>query len=152
MWEPFRQSLEQWVPECRIVYDKFHILQHANQAVDEVRRAEFFRQRRRGARSGTGEALAAIDQLAQPESWEATATERTVCPEPAHSQSLSPQGKPLAVVELHLRRGHVALPTELDRSVALAAAEADGETSSHVAGSSRGHLELLPDEGTDGSY
>jgi len=29
MWEPFRQSLEQWVPECRIVYDKFHILQHA---------------------------------------------------------------------------------------------------------------------------
>src|SRR6267143_7215200 len=26
MWEPFRQSLEQWVPECRIIYDKFHIL------------------------------------------------------------------------------------------------------------------------------
>src|SRR6266576_3004243 len=43
MWEPFRPSLEQWVPECRIVYDKFHILQHAGQAVDEVRRAEFFR-------------------------------------------------------------------------------------------------------------
>jgi transposase len=43
MWEPFRQSLEQGVPECRIVYDKFHILQHASQAVDEVRRAEFFR-------------------------------------------------------------------------------------------------------------
>jgi transposase len=31
------------VPECRIVYDKFHILQHASRAVDEVRRAEFFR-------------------------------------------------------------------------------------------------------------
>ena len=31
------------MPECRIVYDKFHILQHASQAVDEVRRAEFFR-------------------------------------------------------------------------------------------------------------
>ena len=44
MWERFRQSLEQWVPECRIVYDKFHILQHASRAVDEVRRAEFFRQ------------------------------------------------------------------------------------------------------------
>ena len=43
MWERFRQSLEQWVPECRIVYDKFHILQHASRAVDEVRRAEFFR-------------------------------------------------------------------------------------------------------------
>lgn len=43
MWEPYRQSLEQWVPRCRIVYDKFHIMQHAGAAVDEVRRAEFFR-------------------------------------------------------------------------------------------------------------
>ena len=37
MWEPFRQSLEQWVPQCQIIYDKFHILQHASAAVDEVR-------------------------------------------------------------------------------------------------------------------
>jgi len=44
MWEPYRQSIEQWTSRCRIVYDKFHILQHANAAVDEVRRAEFFRQ------------------------------------------------------------------------------------------------------------
>src|SRR5580765_3072103 len=43
MWEPYRQSIEQWAPRCRIVYDKFHIMQHANHAVDEVRRAEFFR-------------------------------------------------------------------------------------------------------------
>jgi len=43
MWEPFRQSLEQWVPQCQIIYDKFHILQHGSKAVDEVRRAEFFR-------------------------------------------------------------------------------------------------------------
>jgi transposase len=32
---------------CRIVYDKFHIMQHANDAVDEVRRAEFFRKGRK---------------------------------------------------------------------------------------------------------
>jgi transposase len=43
MWEPFRLSIEQWAPNCRIVYDKFHIMQHANRALDEVRRAEFFR-------------------------------------------------------------------------------------------------------------
>jgi transposase len=43
MWEPFRLSIEQWAPNCRIVYDKFHVMQHANQAIDEVRRAEFFR-------------------------------------------------------------------------------------------------------------
>ena len=44
MWEPFRLSIEQWAPQCKIVYDKFHILQHANDAIDEVRKAEFFRQ------------------------------------------------------------------------------------------------------------
>jgi transposase len=32
------------VPQCKIVYDKFHIIQHANDAIDEVRKAEFFRQ------------------------------------------------------------------------------------------------------------
>lgn len=44
MWGPFRQSIEQWAPQCKIVYDKFHIIQHANDAIDEVRKAEFFRQ------------------------------------------------------------------------------------------------------------
>jgi len=43
MWEPYTNSILKWVPECRIVFDKFHVMQHANAAVDEVRRAEFFR-------------------------------------------------------------------------------------------------------------
>jgi transposase len=46
MWEPYRQSIAQWAPNCRIVYDKFPIMQHANKATDEVRRAEFFRKGR----------------------------------------------------------------------------------------------------------
>ena len=44
MWEPFRSSIQEWAPDCQIVYDKFHIIQHANDAIDEVRKAEFFRQ------------------------------------------------------------------------------------------------------------
>ena len=28
MWQPFRQSIEEWLPECRIVYDKFRIMTH----------------------------------------------------------------------------------------------------------------------------
>jgi transposase len=43
MWEPFTMSILKWAPQCRIVFDKFHVMQHANKAVDEVRRAEFFR-------------------------------------------------------------------------------------------------------------
>ncbi len=44
MWEPYRLSLQHCVRDCRLVYDKFHVLQHAKAAIDEVRRAEFFRQ------------------------------------------------------------------------------------------------------------
>jgi transposase len=57
MWEPYRLSIEQWAPQCQIIYDKFHIMQHANAAIDEVRRAEFFRKggRMRGvARANAG--------------------------------------------------------------------------------------------------
>jgi transposase len=43
MWQAFTNSIQEWAPRCRIVYDKFHVMQHANAAVDEVRRAEFFR-------------------------------------------------------------------------------------------------------------
>lgn len=43
MWEPFTASILKWAPQCRIVFDKFHVMQHAGKAVDEVRRAEFFR-------------------------------------------------------------------------------------------------------------
>jgi transposase len=44
MWEPFRLSLRTQVPHAKIVYDKFHVLRHASEALDETRRAEFFRQ------------------------------------------------------------------------------------------------------------
>jgi transposase len=45
MWEPYTNSIREHCPNCRIVYDKFHVIQHANAAVDEVRRAEFFRKK-----------------------------------------------------------------------------------------------------------
>jgi transposase len=43
MWQPFKTSILEHAQNCAIVYDKFHIMQHANKAGDETRRAEFFR-------------------------------------------------------------------------------------------------------------
>ena len=43
MWKPFRNSTETNAPQAEIIYDKFHILQHLNQALDEVRRIEYKR-------------------------------------------------------------------------------------------------------------
>jgi len=44
MYEAFRLSIEANAPLCDIIYDKFHVMSLANDAVAEVRRAEFFRQ------------------------------------------------------------------------------------------------------------
>jgi transposase len=44
-WEPFGPSLRVHLPQARIAYDKFHVLRHATEAVDETRRAEFFHKR-----------------------------------------------------------------------------------------------------------
>ena len=45
MWKPYLQSLRDHLPKAAIVFDKFHVMKHVNAAVDETRRAEFFRQR-----------------------------------------------------------------------------------------------------------
>ena len=68
MWAPFRQSIEQWAPQCKIVYDKFHILQHANDAIDEVRRAEFFRKGKTKARTDQRQEVVADEPVEEPDS------------------------------------------------------------------------------------
>jgi len=42
MWEPFYQTVIACVPDAvdKIVFDRFHVAQHMNEAVDQVRRAE----------------------------------------------------------------------------------------------------------------
>jgi transposase len=40
MWQPFVQAAEKMVPKADIVFDKFHIPKHLNEAVDTVRRQE----------------------------------------------------------------------------------------------------------------
>jgi len=42
MWEPFISSVKDKVPDgpAKIVFDRFHIMQHMNEAVDKVRRQE----------------------------------------------------------------------------------------------------------------
>jgi len=43
MWKAYRQSVSAYCRNAKIIYDKFHIIRHLNNALDEVRRAEFFR-------------------------------------------------------------------------------------------------------------
>ena len=43
MWKPFRNSLHDHAPQAEIIYDKFHVLGHLNDAIDKVRRQEYMR-------------------------------------------------------------------------------------------------------------
>jgi transposase len=43
MWKPFRNALARNAPKARVVFDKFHIMRHLSDALDEVRRSEYRR-------------------------------------------------------------------------------------------------------------
>lgn len=43
MWKPFRAAMERHAPQAAILYDKFHVLRHLNEAMDQVRKAEYKR-------------------------------------------------------------------------------------------------------------
>jgi transposase len=43
MWKAFRASAETHVPQAAILYDKFHVLRHLNEAMDQVRKSEYKR-------------------------------------------------------------------------------------------------------------
>ena len=45
MCAPFVASIRDHLPKAAIVFDKFHVMRHVNDAVDETRRQEFFRQK-----------------------------------------------------------------------------------------------------------
>src|SRR5262249_49441163 len=87
-WESYRMSIEQWAPNSRIVYDKFHIMQHANAAIDQVQGRRVFPQGRADARSGQGQALAAAEPVGEPDGRQAPGIEPTLRPQPEGVQSL----------------------------------------------------------------
>jgi transposase len=43
MWKAFRNVTEARAPQAAILYDKFHVLRHLNDAMDKVRKAEYKR-------------------------------------------------------------------------------------------------------------
>ncbi len=43
MWKPFRTVTQQRAPQAEILFDKFHVLRHFNEALDQVRKQEYAR-------------------------------------------------------------------------------------------------------------
>ena len=43
MWKPFRNATQDRAPQASILFDKFHVMRHLNDALDKVRKAEYAR-------------------------------------------------------------------------------------------------------------
>jgi transposase len=43
MWKPFRNATHKAAPQAAILFDKFHVIRHLNEALDKVRRSEYAR-------------------------------------------------------------------------------------------------------------
>lgn len=43
MWKAFEKSTRKCVPQAAILYDKFHVMRHLGEALDQVRKMEYFR-------------------------------------------------------------------------------------------------------------
>ena len=43
MWKPFRNVTARRAPQAAILFDKFHVMRHLNEALDKVRKAEYAR-------------------------------------------------------------------------------------------------------------
>ena len=45
MWKPFRNSTRSHAPQASILFDKFHVMRHLGEALDQVRKSEYARLR-----------------------------------------------------------------------------------------------------------
>ena len=43
MWKAFEKSTRKHAPQAAILYDKFHVMRHLGEALDQVRRREYAR-------------------------------------------------------------------------------------------------------------
>jgi transposase len=43
MWKPFRNVAKEKAPQAAILFDKFHVIRHLNEALDQVRKTEYAR-------------------------------------------------------------------------------------------------------------
>lgn len=43
MWKPFEKSTHEKAPQAAILYDKFHVIRHLNEALDKIRKSEYAR-------------------------------------------------------------------------------------------------------------
>ena len=121
--EYFRTELtsRQWVPGGKIIYYKFHVLGHANDAVDEVRKAEFFRQGREKRELIKGKKWLLLSRWKNLNGEHRGDLNELFRMKPASLQGLSTQRESRRAMGLQISRGHAELSRAVDGPTEMAA-------------------------------
>src|SRR5262249_52778164 len=126
MDRPYLNAVGATLPSAEIIFDKFHVLQHASAALDEVRRQEFFRAGPVMREHGRGKPVAVVATVEDGARIETQGTPGVVCGEPPTVQSLCAARATRSTLDIQDAARRPPFPDGLVQGPALATAARNG--------------------------
>ena len=113
MWKPFRNATRSYAPQASVLFDKFHVMRHLGEALDQMRKSEYAAARQGSQRHQGPEVHTAVAPR-EPHPGRAPFPSQAAASQPAAQCRLSPQGDLRAAVGLPARGLGTALLRELE--------------------------------------
>jgi transposase len=66
MWQAFRNSAARPAPQASVLFDKFHVMSHLGDALDEVRKSEYSRLKGRQRAYLKGQKYTLLSHMSRP--------------------------------------------------------------------------------------
>ncbi len=120
MHRPYLNAVGTVLKQAEIVFDKFHVLQHASAALDEVRRQEFFRAGAVMREHGRGKRWLLLRRWKTVRGSKRAELQNVVRRKPSTVQSLCTPRAARSALDVQDAAGRVELSARLDQGVALA--------------------------------
>ncbi len=143
IWKAYLNVIGQRLPAAVHILDRFHIMQHFSKALDKVRAEEARRLKAEGKDPVLSKPLVLLEAQGEPHRHPGLEVVRALDDEPAHRQSLPPDGGLPALLELHPRR----LGREIPQALVFPHDEKQDRTDERhrqdAAPSSRAHPQLV---------
>ena len=121
MWKPFRNVTQARAPQAAILFDKFHVMRHLGEALDEVRKSEYAPAQRQGSTLHQGPEVHAAFAPREPHAGRPPGTQDAAGGQQALEHGLPAQGVLRSALGLRARGLGAALLRELAREPEVAA-------------------------------
>ena len=147
MHRPYVNAVAHQLPTAEIVCDKFHVLQHASAALDDVRRQEFFRAGAVMRAFGRGKRWLLLRRWKTVRGSKRGRTSAALCGQPAVVSSIRLARATRSPLDLQDPRWRGAVPLRLAQGATLATVARDGTARRHPGQPLRRHRRLLRPSG-----